>query len=102
MRLTSENSIQLPHRRTTPEEPQIMVLSETSVIASGCENWLSHLHIPHIAEKLPGRKAGVKAASAAPRSGRRALTPAASRLYLAPWGVDILRSYFQELTLSAR
>jgi hypothetical protein len=79
-----------------------VVLRKTSVIASGCEDWLSHLPVPHIAEKWTGRKACVKAASGAPRSGRRALTRVASRLYLAPWGVAIFQGYFQELTLSAR
>jgi hypothetical protein len=64
-----------------------VVLSKTSVTASGYEDWLSHLPIPHMAEKLPRRKAWVKAAPYAPRSGLRALTRAASRPCSSMWGL---------------
>ena len=45
-----------------------------------------NVHIPHMAEKWAGGKACVKAASYAPRSGRRALTRAAPRLCCWAWG----------------
>ena len=45
-----------------------------------------------MAEKRPGRKACVKAAFLAPRSGRRALTRAASRPCCSTWG-SALRLY---------
>src|SRR5580698_7389193 len=79
MCLRSEDSIQFPPRRARQRGSPTVVLSKTSVIASGCEDWLSHLPIPHIAEKRTGRKACVKAASGAQRSGRRALTRVVSR-----------------------
>ena len=49
--------------------------------------WKALQAIPHIAEELPRRKACVKAASGAPRSGRRALTRAASRPCSHVWGL---------------